>query len=673
MALTLLNFYTMRPFSFFRTLAAVALLSVSCSKSDAVDPNDPNAQLPDPSGTITLSMRNANSGTTYLADSNIYIDKADNFTGATFVSLGPVRGLGNVNYIPKTGWVSKIAVVPGEGYVAYSNGTFYRIYVTGYTTNVSNEIIGAEVKYQTPFGGADEAITVANTTQTFGAESEVRDILFTNKGVIPCTVAAEGACTASLIYADDYSFLPIGVRVEVEMNDLAFERQGKVIVRATNGKTTEISIVQKGARPYVFTEGVEVFLDCSAQSKFFKIYTNLSGSDLNVTSDADWCDASLEVGETPYLYLSVTENTVKSVRKATIVVSSKDGKARSDDLIVYQSGPSIFLDKESPIEMSAAAGTVNVAVSGIGSSQWEVTSDKGWCRVTKSGASFEIAVDENNDGTDRSATVTARVNEENSTSIIVTQSKHTFTLSAEELNFDRQMQNSSVTLETTASGFSAVSSDPSWCSLSWNDKVMTVRATANDTQQNRVATITVSLSDNQSKTIQVAQSRYMIGDYYEENGVKGVVFVLEGFHGKLLSVDESFLQWSVETVDIGATDENDGMANINKIKQIPNWQTLYPAFAWCEAKNTDGVTGWYLPAQNELKIVFDNVTSINNGLSSCGGTTLKISSSYSYYYWSSTQSDSSNAVTLYRRIASSTSSGYSTKTTSRYVRAVRAF
>lgn len=662
----------MRPFFFFRTLAAVALLSVSCSKSDAVDPNDPNAQLPDPSGTITLSMRNANSGTTYLADSNIYIDKADNFTGATFVSLGPVRGLGNVNYIPKTGWVSKIAVVPGEGYVAYSNGTFYRIYVTGYTTNVSNEIIGAEVKYQTPFGGADEAITVANTTQTFGAGGEVRDIPFTNKGVIPCMVAAEGACTASLIYADDYSFLPIGVRVEMDANDQTSERQGKVIIRAANGKTTEISIVQKGAIPYVvFTEGVVVFLDCSAQSKFFKIDTNLSESDLNVTSDADWCDASLEVdGRIPYLYLSVTENTVKSVRKATIVVSSKDGKARSDDLIVYQSGPSIFLDKESPIEMSAAAGTVNVAVSGIGSSQWEVTSDKGWCRVTKSGASFEIAVDENNDGTDRSATVTARVNEENSTSIIVTQSKHTFTLSAEELNFDRQMQNSSVTLETTASGFSAVSSDPSWCSLSWNDKVMTVRVTANDTQQNRVATITVSLSDNQSKTIQVAQSRYMIGDYYEENGVKGVVFVLEGFHGKLLSVDESFLQWSVETVDIGATDENDGMANINKIKQIPNWQTLYPAFAWCEAKNTDGVTGWYLPAQNELEIVLDNVTSINNGLSSCGGTKLKTSpTSPYYYYWSSTQSNSSNAVTVYRW--STTTSSF--KTTSNYVRAVRAF
>ena len=595
MALTLLNFYTMRPFSFFRTLAAVALLSVSCSKSDAVDPNDPNAQLPDPSGTITLSMRNANSGMTYLADSNIYIDKADNFTGATFVSLGPVRGLGNVNYIPKTGWVSTVAVVPGEGYVAYSNGTFYRIYVTGYTTNVSNEIIGAEVKYQTPFGGADEAITVANTTQTFGADSEVRDILFTNKGVIPCTVAAEGACTASLIYADDYSFLPIGVRVEVEINDLAFERSGKVVVATVNGRMTEIAVKQQGGAPTIWFEPSTLTLEYNQTMKSAKIQTNAN----------------------------------------------------------------------------------------INFNEIELSCDADWCKVSNSGQTVTVRMEQNDTEVSRSATITARTKDGSlSASMTVVQKTFEFTLSAEELNFDRQMQNSSVTLVTPATEFSATSSDPSWCSVSWNDnlypwddKVMTVRVTANDTQQNRVATITVSLSDNQSKTIQVAQSRYMIGDHYEENGVEGVIFVLEGFHGKLLSMDQSTQQWSVETVDIGAKDANDGMANMNKIKQIPNWQTLYPAFAWCEAKNTGGVTGWYLPAKNELEPAFDNISLINSGLSSHGGTTLGINKSYppSCCYWSSTQSyDSSKAYYCYYYNGSH-SSFSDPKTESYYVRAVRAF
>ena len=590
MALTLLNFYTMRPFFFFRTLAAVALLSVSCSKSDAVDPNDPNAQLPGPSGTITLSMRNANSGMTYLADSNIYIDKADNFTGATFVSLGPVRGLGNVNYIPKTGWVSTVAVVPGEGYVAYSNGTFYRIYVTGYTTNVSNEIIGAEVKYQTPFGGADEAITVANTTQTFGAESEVRDILFTNKGVIPCMVAAEGACTASLIYADDYSFLPIGVRVEVKKNDFAFEQYGKVVVATVNGRMTEIAVKQQGGAPTIWFEPSTLTLEYNQTMKSAKIQTNanINFNEIELSCDADWCKVS-NVWQT--VTLEVEQNDTEVSRSTTLMARTKDGSL--------------------------------------------------------------------------------------SASMTVVQKTFEFTLSAEELNFDRQMQNSSVTLVTPATEFSATSSDPSWCSVSWNDnlypwddKVMTVRVTANDTQQNRVATITVSLSDNQSKTIQVAQSRYMIGDHYEENGVEGVVFVVEGLHGKLLSMDQSVQQWSVETVDVGTRDGDDGMANMNKVKQIPNWQPFYPAFAWCEAKNTGGVTGWYLPAKNELEIVFDNSTLINNGLRSSGGAALKLS----IYdeYWTSTQFNSSNAY--YCCYYDGSHRSYlDPKTESYYVRAVRAF
>lgn len=644
-----------------RIMAGIMLLGSSCSKSETVDPTDPNAQLPDPSGTVTLSMRNANSGKTFLADSYVYIDKADNFTGGTFVSLGQVRGLGNVSYIPKTGWVSSIAVVPGEGYVAYSSGKFYRIYVTGYTMNISNEIIGAEVKYQAPFGGLDEAVRVPETSLTFDAGGETKEILFANESVIPCTVTTEGDCRASLLGVSGYSFLPQGVRIEMEANGETSERQGKVIIRATNGHTTEINIVQRGAGPYI-SLGNDVSLDCAAQVKTIEISTNLSKSDLTVTSDTDWCNASLEPDGA--LCLNVAENTTAKSRTATVVVSSKDGKIK-EDLKVLQDMPSISLDKGSSIEISAAAETINVSVTS-GSSQWTVTSDKDWCTVMKSGASFEIAVDENNDGMERSATVTARVNEAIGTSIVIKQSKHTFSLSAEELDFDRQMQNASITLETTASEVSAVSSDPSWCSLSWNDKIMTVRVMANDTQQNRVATITVRLLDNQFKTIQVAQSRYMVGDYYLENGVEGVVFLAEGEHGKLLSMDGSHQQWSIETVDIGATDPYDGMVNMDQIRQIPNWQTFYPAFAWCEAKNTNGVTGWYLPASSELSMIMRNRSLLNGTLNNRGGEAIFVSSSI--YYWSSTQSSSDKAYGYQTSLSSAI-----LKTKYNSVRAVRAF
>ena len=579
MALTLLNFYTMRPFSFFRTLAAVALLSVSCSKSDAVDPNDPNAQLPDPSGTITLSMRNANSGMTYLADSNIYIDKADNFTGATYVSLGPVRGLGNVNYIPKTGWVSTVAVVPGEGYVAYSNGTFYRIYVTGYTTNVSNEIIGAEVKYQTPFGGADEAITVANTTQTFGAESEVRDILFTNKGVIPCMVAAEGACTASLIYADDYSFLPIGVRVEVKKNDFAFEQYGKVVVATATGRITEIAVKQQGGAPAIWFEPSTLTLEYNETKRSAKIQTNadVNFNEIELSCDADWCKVS-NVWQT--VTLEVEQNDTEVSRSTTLMARTKDGS------------------------LSAA--------------------------------------------------------------MTVVQNNFDFTLSQTVFECDRNAIKQTVTLLPIDRVATAECQDD-WCTCSVFSNVIEISIAENTSSQNRSTTVTVS-SEDVSHTIEIYQSRYAVGDYYNENNVEGVVYVLtSGFHGGIVSLDETEAQWSTETITTKAIYQSNGPNNMNAIRAIAGWYEKYPAFAWCETKNTNGVTDWYLPAQSELKIVLDNIYLINSGLTGHGGTTLKTSS-----YWSSTQSNSSNAYYYYRN-GSYTNLSSAQKTTSRYVRAVRAF
>lgn len=43
---------------------------------------------------------------------------------------------------------------------------------------------------------------------------------------------------------------------------------------------------------------------------------------------------------------------------------------------------------------------------------------------------------------------------------------------------------------------------------------------------------------------------------------------------------------------------------MNVIKKIPYWEDSYPAFLLCEQLNTNGVTGWYLPAINEVKLNF---------------------------------------------------------------------
>lgn len=140
----------------------------------------------------------------------------------------------------------------------------------------------------------------------------------------------------------------------------------------------------------------------------------------------------------------------------------------------------------------------------------------------------------------------------------------------------------------------------------------TSSATAHNTQ----STNTTSNASNTEKT-------YKVGDYYNENGMQGVVFEVDatGKHGKIVSLRGTYNEWTTNDNEqkrtIGATDKYDGRKNMEAVKRISNWRSLYPAFAWC----TDLGEGWYIPAIEELKIFAlnkNNRTIINKTLSKYG-------------------------------------------------------
>lgn len=68
---------------------------------------------------------------------------------------------------------------------------------------------------------------------------------------------------------------------------------------------------------------------------------------------------------------------------------------------------------------------------------------------------------------------------------------------------------------------------------------------------------------------------YKVGDYYNENGKKGVVFYIEasGKHGKIVSLTEpgNALQWLSDDYEqkrlIGANSETDGAYNMSVVKK----------------------------------------------------------------------------------------------------------
>lgn len=87
----------------------------------------------------------------------IQINSAYNFKGdgCSFVSLGKIKGLGNVTAIPQDGWNSSVAVNPGEGYVIrdidYGLIRYARLYVVSEIAGTSGGVIGYTIKCQAPF------------------------------------------------------------------------------------------------------------------------------------------------------------------------------------------------------------------------------------------------------------------------------------------------------------------------------------------------------------------------------------------------------------------------------------------------------------------------------------------------------------------------------------------
>ena len=106
-------------------------------------------------------------------------------------------------------------------------------------------------------------------------------------------------------------------------------------------------------------------------------------------------------------------------------------------------------------------------------------------------------------------------------------------------------------------------------------------------------------------TTESTQVVYKVGDYYNVNGKEGVVFWVDetGRHGKIVSLVESGGQWSSDVTEcrtfIGATNETDGAKNMAVVKQIADWESKYPVFAWCAELGED----WYLPAIKELELL----------------------------------------------------------------------
>ena len=161
-------------------------------------------------------------------------------------------------------------------------------------------------------------------------------------------------------------------------------------------------------------------------------------------------------------------------------------------------------------------------------------------------------------------------------------------------------------------------------------------------------------------------------DYDSTKTPVGIVIeATDGTATKIVSLTQTYAQWSTEEVVTNATSTTDGMANMTAIQSISGWEEKYPAFKWCD-DYTDGADNseWYLPAMDELEQLYsvkDTVNAAIEKITAGGGTATKLGTGN---YWSSSQS--SNHDAWYQRFSDGFQD-YSYKVYTYSVRAVRAF
>lgn len=559
------------------TFLLLAITFVACSSDDASTDGDgnikPDVNVNDPAGTVSLSMMKGPSirdGATRIGGSDIYIGNDYNFDGGYFISLGAVKGLGNVSYIPTQGWADMVSVRSDNGYVAYSNGAFYRIFVEKEIVGTTGGIIGYDVKYQVPFKGKDLELELPATSVSFDKKGGTENIVFNNKEFVVFTAkSSEDWCQIIPTSTYNYSFLANGIQIIAQPSNVAATTEATITLTTAYGKKKEIKVTRGGVDPYLTLDETSVTLDAKECERQVGLNTNIQKEDLTISNTASsWCEAEF-VDQTRAIHASAAR--IK-------FVGNKPAKA---------------------VKAANTAGSASY-----------------YALVLKANS--------NDKDTERKGTITLKSKDgKKSVTLTVSQRGVQFIPSQTKVGFDKKQSNKTITINTNIDW--EPSSNQSWCTTSRNGNNLTIRATPySGSTANRKATISFK---GLSTKIEVDQSKYAVGETYNENGVKGKIIYMNDTI-RYVGKDVGEAAWSTEGVATGATDENDGRVNMAIIKKISGWKDLYPAFALCDALNTGNVTGWYLPAIIELHYIYHGGNRFDNNYWS----STESSVNYAYYY-----------------------------------------
>lgn len=131
------------------------------------------------------------------------------------------------------------------------------------------------------------------------------------------------------------------------------------------------------------------------------------------------------------------------------------------------------------------------------------------------------------------------------------------------------------------------------------------------------ALLVVSCGSTAKLVSQSADTTYKVGDFYYQNGLKGIVVLVDasGKHGTIMSLTGTNAKWCEDKslfFETNAYYEDDGKKNMDIIstyvKENGLSMSVFPLFAWAKQLGD----GWYIASKNEALAIWK---SINGGSS----------------------------------------------------------
>lgn len=308
-------------------LGIACFAATGCKDSDIPDVENP---VPDPEGTITLDMHySKNMITVPGCTGSIYIDKTGFVATEDWLitSIGKVSGLGNITQISGTAsYQTSAAIAEKAGYLAVnvdvSRVVYLRLFVNE-TLNgsISEGIVGYNVKYQYPFNGDAEKLTLSYD-ESAG--------IFTVTPDASWSVSSSAAwCPVEVLSKNTFKAVP-------DESLSAGEREAVITVKSTG--LSDVS--------YTFSLNPELTISQDTVN-----FTNKSGSEsVKINSNSAWTATGNAAwytiaplngdGNNNSLTITVQENSTDENREALITIKASDQYGTTEKrLTIIQEAP----------------------------------------------------------------------------------------------------------------------------------------------------------------------------------------------------------------------------------------------------------------------------------------------------------------------------------------------